>query len=59
MLEVRPQDDGFIVFDTGAGEPVMRFADRRSADQLVAEMKVQELHADLARWSPHGVSPVY
>mgnify|MGYP007114755401 CR=1 FL=1 len=59
MLEVRPQDDGFVVFDTEADEPVMRFVDRRSADQLVAEMQVQEMHADLARWSPDGVSPVY
>lgn len=59
MLEVRPHNDGFIVFDTQAGEPVMRFADRRGADQLIAEIQVQELHNDLARWSPDRVSPVY
>lgn len=58
MLEVRPKDDGFVVFDTEANEPVMRFVDRRSADQLVAEMQVQELHSDLARWSPHEVLSV-
>lgn len=59
MLEVRPQDDGFVVFDIEANEPVMRIVDRRSADQLVAEMQVQEMHADLARWSLDGASPVY
>jgi hypothetical protein len=59
MLEVRPQDDGFVVFDTEANEPVMRFVDRRSADQLVAEIQVQEVHADLARWSLDGVSPAH
>jgi hypothetical protein len=58
MLEVRPRDDGFVVFDTEADEPIIRFVDRRSAEQLIAEMQVQEMHADLARWSPHGASPV-
>jgi hypothetical protein len=59
MLDVRQHNDGFVVFDTEADEPVMLFVDRRSADQLIAEMQVQELHARLARWSPHGVLSVY
>lgn len=35
MPEVRPQDDGFVVFDTEADEPVMRFADRHGAGRLI------------------------
>jgi hypothetical protein len=52
MLEVRPTDAGFIVFDTQADEPVMRFDDRREADRLIASMQIQELHAKLELWSP-------
>lgn len=59
MLEVHPQEDGFVVFDTEVGEPVMKFTDRRGADQLIAEVQVMELHADLARWLPDRVPPAY
>jgi len=52
MLEVRPTDDGFIVFDTEADEAVMRFDDRREADRFIANMQIQELHAELESWSP-------
>jgi hypothetical protein len=55
MLEVRPDDDGFVVFDTEADEPVMRFDNRSEADHLVAELQVQELHAELTNWSPDQV----
>ena len=51
MLEVRQHDDGFLVFDTQANEPVMRFDDRRDADRLVAEMQIQELHTQLQGWT--------
>jgi hypothetical protein len=59
MLEVRADNDGFVVFDTEADEPVMRFDDRREADQLVAELQVQELNAQLERFSPDRAQPIY
>ncbi|MEO7050394.1 MAG: hypothetical protein ABI128_01900 [Rhodanobacter sp.] len=40
------------MFDTDAGHPVMRFNDPRGADPLAAKLQVQELHAELERWSP-------
>ena len=52
MLEVRAQDGGFVLFDTDLSEAVMRFADCRSADQRVAELKVNELQAALERRAP-------
>jgi hypothetical protein len=50
MLEVRGKNGTFVLFDTDAHQPVMRFEHRRDADQLVEEMQVQELHAVLERW---------
>lgn len=57
MLEVRLQDDQFVVFDTEAGEAVVRFGDRRDADQLVAELQVQDLHSALLGWSHISTAP--
>jgi hypothetical protein len=51
MLEVHSKDDGFTVFDTEADEAVMRFSSRAEADELVASLQIQELHAKLQRWS--------
>lgn len=52
MLEVRAQGAGFVLFDTDLSQAVMRFADLRSADRLVAEIQIKELHAALERWAP-------
>lgn len=59
MLEVQSSGDGYLVFDTKAGEPAMRFTDRRDADKLVAELHVRDLHAQLLRWSLDRVPTVY
>ena len=56
MLEVRPQDGGFVLFDTDLSQAVMRFADPRSADRMVAEIQVKELHAALERWAPERMA---
>lgn len=52
MLEVRAHDGGFVLFDTELSEAVMRFADCRSADQRITELRVKELHVALERWAP-------
>ena len=52
MLEVRVKHGVFVVFDVAADQPVMRFDNRRDANQLIAELQVQELHGVLERWSP-------
>jgi hypothetical protein len=59
MLEVRGTNGEFVLFDTDEDQPVMRFEHRRDADQLVAEMQVEELHAALERWNPHRAPRVY
>ena len=59
MLEVRSENDGFLVYDTDAREPVMRFADRREADEMVAAVQIREIHAQLRRWSLDKVPSVY
>lgn len=51
MLEVRRNQDGYVVFDLEREEPVMRFGDRRAADNFVAEAVIADLHAKLQRWS--------
>jgi len=51
MLEVRPAFNGFMVYDTDANEPIVKFRSRAEADELVAALQIQELHAQLRRWS--------
>lgn len=36
MLEVHPAPDGFTVYDTEAGEAVIKFASRAEADDMIA-----------------------
>lgn len=59
MLEVRSENGGFLVYDTDAREPVMRFAGRREADKMVAAVQIWEIHAQLRRWSLDKVPSVY
>jgi hypothetical protein len=51
MLEVRPTDAGFVVYDTDADQAVIQFASCAEADELIATLQIQELHAQLKRWS--------
>ncbi|MFA6064177.1 MAG: hypothetical protein WC736_16430 [Gallionella sp.] len=59
MLEVRPNDAGFVVYDTVADEAVIQFASRTEADELIAALQIQELHAQLKRWSADAVPGVW
>lgn len=59
MLEVRNAGDRFMLYDTEADEPVMLFATRREAEQLIASMQVEEIHAQLRCWSPDTVPVAY
>ncbi|RAN81096.1 hypothetical protein B5P43_04645 [Bacillus sp. SRB_336] len=55
MLEVHPALDGFTVYDTDAGEAVMKFASRAEADEMIAVLQIAEVHAKLQRWAPDAV----
>jgi len=59
MLEVRPNDAGFVVYDTGAEEAVIQFTTRIEADELIAALQIQELHAQLTQRSADAVPGVY
>ena len=54
MLEVRPASDGFTVYDTDADEPIIAFPNRAEADELIAALQIEDVHAQLARWSPNA-----
>jgi len=45
MLEVRCENGDFLVYDTDANEPVVLFSTRAEADELIAALQIQELHA--------------
>jgi hypothetical protein len=51
MLEVRHDQNEFVVYDSEAEEAVMRFATRRAADTFIAELVIADEHAKLLRWS--------
>lgn len=55
MLEVHSKPDGFTVFDTDAAEPIIRFATRAEAEALIVALQIQDLHGQLARWTPERV----
>lgn len=50
---------GFTVYDVDADEAVVKFDTRAEADELIAALLIQEAHAQLNRWSPDAVPPVY
>lgn len=56
MLEVLSAPDGFTVYDTEAGEAVIKFASRAEADEMVATLQIADVHAKLQRWAPDTVS---
>lgn len=51
MLEIRPAQKGFIVFDTEEQESVMRFDSYRAAVDLVAELVIAESREHLQAWA--------
>ena len=59
MLEVHPAADGFTVFDTEAGEAVIKFASRAEADEMIAALQIADVHAKLQRWAPDAVPLAY
>ena len=52
MLEVHPARDGFTVYDTDAGEAVVKFANQAEADEMIAVLQIAEVHAKLKQWAP-------
>ncbi|KAA0068599.1 hypothetical protein [Rhodanobacter sp. T12-5] len=59
MLEVQPAPDGFMVYDTDAGEAVMKFASRAQADEMIAMLQIADVHAELQRWAPDAMPQAY
>lgn len=59
MLEVRRATKGYVVYDTEACEPVMRFVSERAADEFVAEQQIMDLYGKLQHWHPEKVPAVY
>jgi hypothetical protein len=50
MLEIRPAQTGFIVFDTDEQEPIMRFGSYADAPDLVADLVIAESREHLKAW---------
>jgi hypothetical protein len=59
MLEVHPAPDGFTVYDTDAGEAVIKFASRAEADEMIASLLIADVHAKLQQWAPNAVPLAY
>jgi hypothetical protein len=59
MLEVHPAPDGFTVYDTEAGEAVIKFRSRAEADEMIATLQIEDVHAKLQRWAPDAVPLTY
>jgi hypothetical protein len=59
MLEVRPAPDGFTVYDTDEDEAVIKFASRAEADEMIATLQIEEVHAKLKWWAPDAVPLAY
>lgn len=55
MLEVHSAPDGFTVYDTDAGEAVIKFVSRAEADELIAALQIEEVHTQRERQSPDTV----
>ncbi len=59
MLKVHPAPDGFTVYDADAGEAVVKFETRAEADELIAALQIEEMHAQLKRSSLDAVPTTY
>jgi hypothetical protein len=59
MLEVHPASDGFTVYDTDAGEAVIKFSSRAEADEMIAALQIADVHAKLQRWAPDSMPLAY
>ena len=52
MLEVHPATDGFTVYDTDAGEAVIKFTSRAEAEQMIDALQIADVPAKLQGWAP-------
>jgi len=59
MLEVHPKPDGFTVYDTDAGEALIKFVSRAEADEMIATLQIADVHALLQQWAPSAVPQAY
>ena len=59
MLEVRPAADGFTVYDSEAGEAVIKFDSRAEADEMIATLQIADVHGELQSWAPVAVPLAY
>lgn len=50
MLQIRPDADGFVIFDTIDEQAVIRCDTFSEASDLVAELTVADAHALLQVW---------
>jgi hypothetical protein len=55
MLEIRPAQTGFIVFDTDEQEAIMRFGSYSDAADLVADLVIAESREQLQAWQSPAV----
>jgi hypothetical protein len=51
MLEVRPEPNGYTVYDTDADEAIIKFASRAEAEEMIAALQIQDVHAQRNHWS--------
>lgn len=59
MLEVRPAPDGFTVYDADAHESIITFPSRAEADELIASLQIEDMHAQLKQWSADTVTGLF
>lgn len=59
MLEVHPAPDGFTVYDTDAGESVIKFRSRAEAEEMIAALQIADVHAKLQLWAQDAVPLAY
>jgi hypothetical protein len=60
MLEIRPGQTGFIVFDTDEQEAIMRFGSYADAADLVVDLVIADSREQLKAWqSPATRSRFY
>lgn len=59
QTRVHPASDGFTVYDTDAGEAIIKFSSRAEVDEMIAALQIAEVHAKLQRWALDAFSRTY
>jgi hypothetical protein len=54
-----PRPMASSVYDTEAGEPVIKFASRAEADEMIAALQIEEVHSKLQQWAPDAVPLIF